>query len=135
MGAPWVRFGPSTAASTSASPAMSNEKISEAPDQATRGGADVTTEQPHLEMVASIAMEQEKASHLSHVEALGLDDAEALKKKIVRRLDMTMLPQLWVLYMFNYLNRNNIAQARLNTFNEDLSLKDGDYQVNHLQVC
>lgn len=31
--------------------------------------------------------------------------------------------------MLNYLNRTNIAQARLNTFDEDLNLKDGDYQV------
>lgn len=55
-----------------------------------------------------------------------------MQKKIVKRLDMTLLPQLWILYMFNYLNRVNIAQARLNTFNEDLNLKDGDYQVRKL---
>ena len=102
---------------------MSNEKITEAPSQA------IHDEVPKLDTVASNAMEQEKTSSLTHVEALGLDNVDALKKKIVRRLDMTMLPQLWVLYMFNYLNRNNIAQARLNTFNQDLSLKDGDYQV------
>ncbi|KAF4993059.1 hypothetical protein FGRMN_6747 [Fusarium graminum] len=66
---------------------------------------------------------------LNHVELLGLPDAAELEKKIVRKLDCWMLPQLWILYMFNYLNRTNIAQARLNTFNEDLNLKDGDYQL------
>lgn len=84
----------------------------------------------NLEPVASTVQEKTDASHgMSHVDALGLENREALEKKIVRRLDMTMLPQLWVLYMFNYLNRVNIAQARLNTFDEDLGLKDGDYQT------
>lgn len=43
------------------------------------------------------------------VEALGIPDWEAKQSKIVRTLDMTLLPQLWILYMFNYLNRTNIA--------------------------
>lgn len=43
------------------------------------------------------------------IAALGIPDWEAKQKKIVRTLDMTLLPQLWILYMFNYLNRTNIA--------------------------
>jgi hypothetical protein len=68
-------------------------------------------------------------AEIGHVAALGMPNAAELEKRIVRKLDLWMLPQLWILYMFNYLNRTNIAQARLNTFNEDLNLKDGDYQV------
>lgn len=41
--------------------------------------------------------------------ALGIPDWQVLERKVVRRLDMTLLPQLWILYMFNYLNRTNIA--------------------------
>jgi fucose permease len=83
-----------------------------------------------LENTASYAQEKpEISSELSNVAALGLPNTAELEKKIVRALDMWMLPQLWILYMFNYLNRTNIAQARLNTFNEDLNLKDGDYQT------
>ncbi|KAL6355147.1 hypothetical protein LRP88_11395 [Fusarium phalaenopsidis] len=66
---------------------------------------------------------------INHVARLGMENTKELEKRIVRKLDMWMLPQLWILYMFNYLNRNNIAQARLNSFNEDLNLKDGDYQT------
>ncbi|SCO82537.1 related to putative tartrate transporter [Fusarium oxysporum] len=76
---------------------------------------------------------QEKATDafadINHVARLGMPNAAELEKKIVRKLDMWMLPQLWILYMFNYLNRTNIAQARLNTFNEDLNLGEGDYQT------
>lgn len=71
----------------------------------------------------------EVCADINNVAALGFDNVRELEKKIVRRLDTWMLPQLWILYMFNYLNRTNIAQARLNTFDEDLNLKDGDYQV------
>jgi hypothetical protein len=66
---------------------------------------------------------------INHVARLGMANAAELEKKIVRKLDIFMLPQLWILYMFNYLNRTNIAQARLNSFNEDLNLGEGDYQV------
>lgn len=31
------------------------------------------------------------------------------QKRLVRKLDMTLIPMVWVLYMFNYLDRNNIA--------------------------
>lgn len=31
------------------------------------------------------------------------------EQKLVRKLDATLLPMVWVLYMFNYLDRNNIA--------------------------
>ncbi len=31
------------------------------------------------------------------------------EKSLVRKLDMTLLPIVWLLYMFNYLDRNNIA--------------------------
>jgi hypothetical protein len=71
----------------------------------------------------------EVCADINHVAELNLDNAEQLQKQIVRKLDTWMLPQLWILYMFNYLNRTNIAQARLNTFDEDLGLVDGDYQV------
>lgn len=43
------------------------------------------------------------------VASLGIPDWEVKEKQVVRRLDMTLLPQLWILYMFNYLNRTNIA--------------------------
>jgi hypothetical protein len=71
----------------------------------------------------------EFASDINHVAQLGFANTAELEKKVVRRLDTWMLPQLWILYMFNYLNRTNIAQARLNTFNQDLNLGEGDYQV------
>jgi len=31
------------------------------------------------------------------------------EKSLVRKLDITLMPMVWILYMFNYLDRNNIA--------------------------
>lgn len=64
------------------------------------------------------------------VASLGIPDWEAKQKRVVRVLDMTLLPQLWILYMFNYLNRTNIAQARLDEdFEATLQLGNTDYST------
>ncbi|GKT62384.1 LOW QUALITY PROTEIN: major facilitator superfamily transporter [Colletotrichum tofieldiae] len=71
-----------------------------------------------------------EAQRVNAIEALGIPDWQAKEKKIVRTLDMTLLPQLWILYMFNYLNRTNIAQARLDEdFEATLQLGNTDYST------
>lgn len=54
---------------------------------------------------------------------------KAVEKKLVRKLDLTLIPMLWILYLFNYLDRNNIAQAKLNTFEKDLGLVGNQFNV------
>jgi hypothetical protein len=71
----------------------------------------------------------EYATDIDHVARLGLYNAAELEKKIFRALDTSGLSQLWITYMFNYLNRANIAQARLNSFDLDLNLGESDCQV------
>ncbi|ETN45871.1 uncharacterized protein HMPREF1541_00052 [Cyphellophora europaea CBS 101466] len=83
----------------------------------------------HQENVDPLKEATAVCADINNVAALGYENAAEMEKLIVRRLDMWMLPQFWILYMFNYLNRTNIAQARLNTFDEDLNLQDGDYQT------
>ncbi|KAJ9650163.1 hypothetical protein H2198_010525 [Neophaeococcomyces mojaviensis] len=53
----------------------------------------------------------------------------AIEKRLVRKLDLTLVPMLWILYLFNYLDRNNIAQAKLNTFEKDLNLKGSQFNT------
>ena len=53
----------------------------------------------------------------------------AAEKRVVRKLDMTLVPMIWLLYLFNYLDRNNIAQAKLNSFEKDLGLKGQEFNV------
>lgn len=34
---------------------------------------------------------------------------DAIEKQLTRKLDCTLMPIVWLLYLFNYLDRNNIA--------------------------
>jgi hypothetical protein len=43
------------------------------------------------------------------IEALGIPEWRALEKQVVKRLGMKLMPCLWVLYLFNYLERASIA--------------------------
>lgn len=61
------------------------------------------------------------------VEALGIPNWRELEKKLVRRLDLTLMPCLWVLYFFNYMDRASIGQARLSTLDEDLNLTGSNF--------
>lgn len=57
----------------------------------------------------------EKESNVEEVETKGSPTPVqneawlAAEKSLVRKLDFTLVPMIWVLYLFNYLDRNNIA--------------------------
>ncbi|WXC63300.1 hypothetical protein SNK03_009118 [Fusarium graminearum] len=61
------------------------------------------------------------------IEALGIPNWRELEKKIVRRLDMTLMPCVWCLYFFNYLDRASIGHARLSSFDTDLGLVGSNF--------
>jgi MFS family permease len=48
---------------------------------------------------------------------------------LVRKLDWWIMPILWLMYWLNYLDRNAIALARLNTLEDDLNLTPTQYQT------
>ncbi|KAL4954019.1 major facilitator superfamily domain-containing protein [Aspergillus filifer] len=49
--------------------------------------------------------------------------------RLVRKLDIWIMPILWLMYWLNYLDRNAIALARLNDLEEDLNLSSSQYQT------
>ena len=42
-------------------------------------------------------------------DAINQERWNAVEKSLVRKLDLTLMPTVWLLYLFNYLDRNNIA--------------------------
>jgi len=44
---------------------------------------------------------------------LSEDERKGLEKKLLRKIDLRLLPILVIMYILNYLDRNNIASARL----------------------
>ena len=76
--------------------------------------------------------EVEKAEALppsaeDQLEALGIPNWREVDKKMVRRLDCTLVPCLWALYIFNYLDRSSLGQARISTLEEDMNLSGQDF--------
>lgn len=69
--------------------------------------------------------------NMAPIVELDLPDWRATEKAMVRRLDFSLLPMIWLLYFNNYLDRTNIAQARLapTTIDEALNLSGEDYNV------
>lgn len=53
---------------------------------------------------------QVDAEKIEHADAVS-PEWKKTEKSLVRKLDMTLMPVVWVLYMLNYLDRNNIAYA------------------------
>lgn len=65
---------------------------------------------------------------MSRFRALSPDHAREVEKRVLRKVDMRLLPLIVILYMFNYLDRNSITQARLYGLQEDTNVKGATYQ-------
>ncbi|KEF53890.1 uncharacterized protein A1O9_10292 [Exophiala aquamarina CBS 119918] len=55
--------------------------------------------------------------------------SNAAEIALCRKLDRRILPILWAMYYLNYLDRNAIAQARLNNLEDDLGLVGNQFNV------
>ncbi|KAK0385988.1 hypothetical protein NLU13_5705 [Sarocladium strictum] len=52
------------------------------------------------------------------------------EKKLVRKIDLRLLPMIILMYILNYIDRNNIAAAKLAGLKEDLNLSDTEYATS-----
>jgi outer membrane phospholipase A len=50
-------------------------------------------------------------------------------KKLLRKVDIRLLPLLILMYLLNFLDRSNLAQARLGTLEKDLGMKGTDFNL------
>lgn len=69
----------------------------------------------HLDVQTTMTEDKELAVANTAASSLGLSGEEwtAAEKKLIQKLDLTLVPMLWILYLFNYLDRNNIAYVNL----------------------
>ncbi|KAH0032978.1 MFS general substrate transporter, partial [Aureobasidium melanogenum] len=56
-------------------------------------------------------------------------DRIADEKKLLKKIDLRMMPMMMLIYVLNYLDRNNIAVARLGSFERDLGLHGTQYNT------
>ncbi|KAI0421310.1 major facilitator superfamily domain-containing protein [Xylaria grammica] len=52
-----------------------------------------------------------------------------LEKRLVRKIDWRLLPMIIIMYILNYIDRNNIAAAKLSGLPEDLNLEGNQFQT------
>lgn len=57
------------------------------------------------------------------------EELRHLEKSMVRKIDARLMPTLIFMYLLNYIDRSNIASARLGGLEEDLDLKGSQYQT------
>jgi hypothetical protein len=50
------------------------------------------------------------------------DELERLNKKLVRKIDLIILPIISILYILNYIDRQNLSAAKLKGIMEDLNM-------------
>lgn len=77
--------------------------------------------------VTSIAQEQ-RLPPMS-IRHLSPEERTRLENKMRRRIDIRLMPMLILMYILNYLDRNNIAAARLVGLEKELGLTSTQYQV------
>ncbi|GLI80729.1 hypothetical protein PoHVEF18_009086 [Penicillium ochrochloron] len=63
--------------------------------------------------------------HASIHESFSLEEEKAL----VRKIDLTLLPTIWVMYLLSYLDRTNIGNAKISGMQTDLNLSSNQYSV------
>jgi hypothetical protein len=96
------------------------------------------TLQDRSDTVMPVSAEKDATSHLEY----GLKDekhagdysgaqakTDPEEIKLVKRLDWFIMPMLWMMYAFNYLDRNAIALARLDNLEDELGLQGTEYQT------
>ncbi|KAI1480845.1 MFS general substrate transporter [Daldinia eschscholtzii] len=52
-----------------------------------------------------------------------------ITKRLTRKVDLHLLPMLMLMYMLNFLDRNNLSQARLGTLEDDLGMTGTDFNL------
>ena len=51
------------------------------------------------------------------------------EKKLVRKIDLFLLPTIWLMYLLSYIDRTNIGNAKIAGMAKDLDLSSGQYSV------
>jgi hypothetical protein len=60
------------------------------------------------------------------------DERKRAEKALVRKIDLRLLPMIVLMYIMNYLDRNNIAAAKLAGLQAELNLSSIQYSVSAL---
>ncbi|KAI1769109.1 putative MFS transporter [Hypoxylon sp. FL1150] len=111
---------------------MDGAKVEESPEEGVRVVNEEVGEH-QKEVVADAARKQgideDQIDLFRQFTAAGAEWHDGMTKKLMRKVDLHLLPMLVLMYMLNFLDRNNLAQARLGTLEEDLGMTGTDFNL------
>lgn len=61
------------------------------------------------------------------LEAAGIDPVA--EKKLLRKIDLRLIPILWLLFLCAFIDRINIGNARIQGMEKDLGMEGSDYNM------
>ena len=65
----------------------------------------------------------------TYVKNLSADERKRAERALVRKIDFRLIPPIVIMYILNYLDRNNIASARLAGLEDELKLHGSQYNT------
>ncbi|KAI0474031.1 major facilitator superfamily domain-containing protein [Xylariaceae sp. FL0804] len=81
----------------------------------------------HAEDMYDIETNEPKPQHdLDDSYVPGSDE----EKKLVRKIDLYLLPTIWLMYLLSYMDRTNIGNAKIAGMAEDLNLTSSRYSIS-----
>ncbi|KFY11068.1 hypothetical protein V492_04697 [Pseudogymnoascus sp. VKM F-4246] len=125
----YVSFDDPTENTIYSSPKMANA------NQLTGSGAAVAEQNLKREeaFVEDIDFDKKNASGSGYVmttyRSYNPEYSNGLEKKLVRRIDIRIMPLVVIIYIFSYLDRNSITQARLYGLQEDTNVTGAVYNT------
>ncbi|KAI2632587.1 putative MFS transporter [Hypomontagnella submonticulosa] len=81
------------------------------------------------DLVEQRGIDEEQIVQFRQFTAAGEEWHHGMTKQLVRKVDFHLLPMIGLMYMLNFLDRNNLAQARLGTLEEDLGMTGTDFNL------
>jgi hypothetical protein len=82
-------------------------------------------------------VQKQRADRMPEIlRSMTVEERTALNLRLRKKIDLRLLPMMLLMYIMNYLDRNNIASARLagkTGLEADLGLKGSEYQVTMSQ--
>lgn len=64
-----------------------------------------------------------------HFSSRSTEERASLERRVVRKLDLRLLPILIIMYFFNFVDRSNLANARLGGLETDLNMTGTDFNL------
>ncbi|GAA6039056.1 hypothetical protein JCM8097_000175 [Rhodosporidiobolus ruineniae] len=83
----------------------------------------------HLEHGVDEANVSELQAEIEKLQQLSEDEFKAEERKLLRKIDFTLLPTLFILLILNYLDRNALASARVQGIEDDLGLVGNQFNT------